>query len=385
MMKICNIPNYSMAQKLAYDTISDSEINALPISIKKLIKTYPNLYLQKYSVFARENNLNMEETIEILDSEDGCLWRRDTNDYIILYNDLINNKGRIRFTLAHELGHYILKHNEKTNKTILNRYSLTVEEYDNFEKEANYFAKRLLAPIPLVDRYLNEWNKIYENDVEDIFSTSYTVALYVINGLNKRYQYANIIKESHVLEENFENFLYKDLQTVICNKCSASIDKKYSYCGICGSPTMKETKKLDFYLNRERRLNSMNYKKIALNKEGIASQCPICKNDDLNPDKEICDICGTYIKNKCSGIYPDDVQNYNGPPPPNFLEGCNNILKGNSRFCSDCGCMSTFYIYEVLKPWKNELDDAGSNLISMTGDPLAMDFVNNNNINDVPF
>lgn len=209
-MTIYNQPNYANAQKLAYDLVIQSGQNLLPMSMKKLIRSFENLHIQKYTVFAKKQGLSMDDMYELVDSEEGCLWMRSDGTYLILYNDTITNSGRIRFTLAHELGHYILKHNEKTGKTILPRYSLSDVEYDIFEKEANYFAKRLLAPIPLVDLYIANWKKILPSCIEFAFDTSYTLANYVIKDLIKRRDNANIISEKHPMIDSFIDFVNID-------------------------------------------------------------------------------------------------------------------------------------------------------------------------------
>lgn len=61
-----------------------------------------------------------------------------------------HHKNRQRFTLAHELGHYVLHHGEKSdNKNTLYRNGTTNPD----EVEANAFAAELLMPKGIV-RYL---------------------------------------------------------------------------------------------------------------------------------------------------------------------------------------------------------------------------------------
>jgi len=57
------------------------------------------------------------------------------NRRIILYNEAVP-LGCIRFTIAHEIGHYVLKHQD--------------EQDAGAEKEANCFARNLLCPVPVV-------------------------------------------------------------------------------------------------------------------------------------------------------------------------------------------------------------------------------------------
>ncbi|QLI46243.1 ImmA/IrrE family metallo-endopeptidase [Bacillus pumilus] len=142
--------------------------------------------MKTYSWYASTHNLTIEETCEHFESDEGCCWyRKSKGSYVIFYNDRIENKGRVRWTIAHEIGHFILKHNEITNKTIFNRNSLTSDEYDVFEKEANCFARNLLAPQSL----MYELRPTNPNVVSDIFNISLEAAKNILdffnNGLKK--------------------------------------------------------------------------------------------------------------------------------------------------------------------------------------------------------
>lgn len=57
------------------------------------------------------------------------------NKRIILYNETVP-LGCIRFTIAHEIGHYVLRHHDEHDPGV--------------EKEANCFARNLLCPVPVV-------------------------------------------------------------------------------------------------------------------------------------------------------------------------------------------------------------------------------------------
>ena len=84
-----------------------------------------------------------------LDSIEGCLVRqKDTNDWLILLNDNIENARRLRFTHAHELGHFMC-HRDKQDM-----FEDSVDSLNDFnreiELEANTFASWLLMPANIV-------------------------------------------------------------------------------------------------------------------------------------------------------------------------------------------------------------------------------------------
>jgi Zn-dependent peptidase ImmA (M78 family) len=78
--------------------------------------------------------------------EGALLKKEESNQWVMLYNPSIESTGRILFTKAHELGHYVLhkslKDGFKCGKEDIQSYSS-----DSIEAEANRFSSYLLMPI----------------------------------------------------------------------------------------------------------------------------------------------------------------------------------------------------------------------------------------------
>lgn len=353
-------PDFGHAQDCAYKTVYDSNQESLPLSIKKLIKSFPNLYLQKYTVFAKKRELSLQETFEILDSEEGCLWRRNDNTYIILYNDLVKNTGRIRFTLAHELGHFILKHHEKTDKTILSRYSLSDDEYDVFEKEANYFAKRLLAPVPLIDLYTANWNEINADTIEWAFDVSRTVSHFIINELSKRKKNTGIIRIGHPMVDNFIDYINMDTRSQICLNCKTRQLQTNSFCRTCGESKFIASTPKNYPTFYSERKIIMNYSKIETNDNNTPIQCPKCHSEGLEDNFNYCPWCATFIHNICLGSedYRYYQDSYNNMIEHSLLDqsknGCGKYLDGGYRYCPDCGSETSYFHQKILLNWETE-------------------------------
>ncbi|MFR3216428.1 MAG: ImmA/IrrE family metallo-endopeptidase [Dysgonomonas mossii] len=97
----------------------------------------------------------------------------------ISINSDIKYKGRRRFTLAHELGHFELHHNQNT---YLDDTPLTLDYFQsgNQEYEANRFATELLMPTDLFKSYVH--NKCFSPDllrnIAEYFETSITSATF---------------------------------------------------------------------------------------------------------------------------------------------------------------------------------------------------------------
>lgn len=129
---------------------------------KTEIENTVNQILQKYNVTAcpakelkrimeGEDILFFEDVFDD-DNFDGLLIKNNNDQFCIYVNTQINFKPRHNFTIAHELGHYFLKHELKDGSLICNRYGISEnnsEDNDNLEQEANYFAANLLMPINL--------------------------------------------------------------------------------------------------------------------------------------------------------------------------------------------------------------------------------------------
>ena len=83
------------------------------------------------------------------DSFEGCLLKtKNTGKWTILLNESTKNKRRLRFTYAHELGHFMchrhMQDRFEDSETTLNDFST------NIEKEANAFASWLLMPANII-------------------------------------------------------------------------------------------------------------------------------------------------------------------------------------------------------------------------------------------
>ncbi len=87
------------------------------------------------------------------------------NPPTIYYNDMINSKGLQRFTVFHELKHYVFE-----------------DENEEEDDLADYFSKYFMCPIP----YLLLKNIDSPNEVVSRFGTSLEAAGYICANVNNR-------------------------------------------------------------------------------------------------------------------------------------------------------------------------------------------------------
>lgn len=129
-------PNYNKATNLAYQVLLFYGLHTLPIDLEYLIKRLPaNVRIKSYSDLATLSQQTYADLLPKLPSEKGFFAYQWINaNYLIYYNDLRDNHS-IRFTIAHELGHYFLDHIIENTET---------------DKEANCFARNLLSPYPVI-------------------------------------------------------------------------------------------------------------------------------------------------------------------------------------------------------------------------------------------
>lgn len=183
MVKKTINPNYEEAQSMAYKLIKSYSLIenfTFPIDPKLIIQNTENLALDTYSRLASRTNCSIEDITRITGSNDGISFYDPTeNKYVITYNDLISAEHRKRFTIAHELGHIYLNH--------LTNEHLPKEIYEQQEKEANYFAKRFLVPLPFLTTLLKNTtlDALSKTDISFIFNVSPEVAQYSILNYNR--------------------------------------------------------------------------------------------------------------------------------------------------------------------------------------------------------
>lgn len=287
-----------------------------------------------YSELAKEKGVWIEDIIDAFQSEDGYTIY-DGSNYTIAYNDTIYSKGRIRFTLMHEIGHIYLKHLLDFEETVLTRSTLTENKYKTLENEANSFARNLLAPVMVVKDLDLKTNY----DLVDFFGLSQSAAKVRLKSLLQ--DYLNLSGAFIRFQKDyFRSFIYSVLHSKFCFICDHHfIAEEAEYCSICGSS----------YLINKKGMGKVIYNGHFLDDNSRATICPNCDNEHLNYEGDYCIICGTGIVNKCASTYRTYETGFHNLEP-----SCETLLDGDARFCMKCGNESTFFQQGLLEDWKKE-------------------------------
>lgn len=315
-------------KSIVYSTLLHSNQLSMPVKIGTIIRSYKNIKLITYSSQIKKHGITYKELIISVETQDSyVVYNHSKNKYCIYYNDMdinIVSSNRVRWNLAHELGHVLLKHHELCSKEKLLRNDIFLDNIDDdnykiAELEANYFAQLLLVPHVV----LLGFNIKTQKHLKNICKISDKAA-------NRRYR-EFVEWKSHVNAQDeydkqifhlYYNFIYKRK----CKNCGAGLIQRYGkHCPICGEKNTLEWGDGD----------SMKYPLLETYEDGKLKECPVCHNEETNIEGDFCQICGTNLVNKC--IY----------------DGCSNTdsLPSNARYCPMCGYISSFLNNGLLKAW----------------------------------
>lgn len=325
---------YKFISDYIFRLLTRFEIEEYPINLNNVINCLKsiglNIDIDTYSAFAKFKNTTVDHVVKnTFKSKDGATaFVSQINTYIIFYNDKTSSEGRKRWTISHELGHILLKHYKKMSPVILMRSGLSKIKYKAFEDEADHFAKLLLChPLVLIECNLNSSQQIAQKCRISKQAASNRV-LEVTKNKNRTIRDSN--EWDCLIVDHFYNFINRKH----CMNCDHLFyNKDTIYCPICGQCELKWEDKGMVYDDG-----------FELDENGHVYMCPICQNQDISLDRDHCRICGTYLINQCSNADGHE-EGYN------YIEACGKPAHKNSRYCEYCGSTTTFFNWELLKPW----------------------------------
>lgn len=301
---------------------------SLPIKIKAVARSFPNIRLIPFSKHMRTLNLTYPQMVTFAESKDACTDFYANDDlYYIYYNDIdanITTSNRYRWNIAHELGHVLLKHHINNQKTRIFRSSLTNKEYNMLEAEADYFAQLILVPhVVLIAFKVDNYRSIrYMCKISDPAAK---------RRFNEYSVWRQHINPNDAYDKKLFYLFYSYIYKKECKNCGAALTQRYGkYCPVCGKKTLQWGE------------GKMKYPiKIKVNEKSKALRCPICDNEEISPEGDYCSICGCELTNRCTNV-------------DNFGNGCGALAAANARYCIYCGSETTFSLNKLLIPWDEE-------------------------------
>ena len=331
-----NIPaaaRYDYVSSKATAFLEENLVETLPLDILNLIDE--NRWgLMTYQQLAATNDCSFHDVLTASGSDDGFTVYNGRN-YTIAFNER-RSRGRIRFTLAHEIGHIFLKHFIDFDELVIARGAMSSGQYKVLENEANAFARNILSP--LCTMLIKKWSTTQIMDICQITFDAATTRLDFLRkdlywaGFTRALQYQEAVMEDAILELKYSN------QCFICGHNSSP--NSFVYCPICG-----DKKERDNMYHFE--IDVMVYDDgIDLLPDGRAGSCPRC-GCPTNWEGEFCSICGFCLVNRCTeGNYEDFITG----------EKCNHdnsFAAGYVRYCNFCGSPMTFLKAGALPEWQD--------------------------------
>ena len=142
-------------------------INEIPLSAQEVLQNYWDGSIPiNPARIAKKLGVNVIVDDSLSDIEGQFAYEDDIPTIRVASSD---HPARMRFTVAHELGHYCLCHNEGARDPYHN-FSGDVRSYK--ERAANQFASALLMPEYLVKRAVREFEITDVQELADAFNVS---------------------------------------------------------------------------------------------------------------------------------------------------------------------------------------------------------------------
>ena len=188
---IKKIPDFHRATIMATELLCRQNLSERILDVKNLRYDKNIVFdtIQNYCVLTGiPITALIEDKYSILN--DGCcLYDKQTDTYIILYNAFDSSFEHQNWTLAHEVGHIYLGH--KSDGPIE-------------EVEAHYFASQLFMPEFTLFMMKKEYGMFNAHDLTEIFGVSYAAAKKRIKNFEKRTLFNGSRKDVSIWEQQVE-------------------------------------------------------------------------------------------------------------------------------------------------------------------------------------
>lgn len=145
---------FERAVTKAYECLVERDVRTLPVDVEGLLRAQRNTHV--LSVEQASEKLNKPLWLLNKDLQIAEAWTYRMVDeagemhYVVLLRREAIHPARLRFNMAHELGHIVLGHDGGN---------------DNEEREADCFAIHLLCPAPVMREMMNGQHLVWAEQV----------------------------------------------------------------------------------------------------------------------------------------------------------------------------------------------------------------------------
>lgn len=312
---------FDFCRERARDFIRAVGIDQLPVDPFTIYENSPWLlltYPQAKRVLHKRDPLSIRR----INADARTKRWRDSGLCLTVY-DATRRRERVRFTLAHEIGHIVLGHLSEFRET--DGGGLTREQNETLEREANAFAAELLTPLPV----LRAAGARTADDVMMLCDVSRQSAEVREGQLAHAFWRRYCESYRGFYETQFAGYL----QPV----------------AVCGNT--RNMPPLGFQLERPEvpRMEQKQYLYIPTRGDGRFEFCPQCGNTVFSEKAEYCRMCGFHLYNECTNA--DEWVT---------ASDCGHRFLGDARYCELCGAPTTLFRRGVLLAW-DAIVQAGGN------------------------
>lgn len=307
-----------MATRKAREFMYQSGIDSLPVDPFELYTRY-GWKLRSNSYV--ENKYMVRDPFDLRKDKVDAYTFWDGEQYMTVYDDR-QPMARIRWTLAHEIGHIFLGHLLEIRERNISLRGLSEAMYQVLEKEANFFAKELLTPLWL----LKELNVVHREDISMICSVSGQAA-----EIRELELIDHIHKKIHIEARAFYRRQFNEFLTPIAVCAKSDIEIPF---GILNINTFH---RFNFFCEYDDDNSSKRDK------------CPKCGNQSFSINADYCKCCGTYLYWK----------------RPKHIQHCNAINSSDAKHCEKCGS-PTYSLKKGLLPFWLQLLEWNGEQIAVT-------------------
>lgn len=166
-----------------------------PIDVKTIKIPNNNIKFVSYKDYANSVNIDVNILTNNGEFKDAMIYRKDKN-CLILYNNETSNKGRMLWTLAHEMGHLVLNHSDQNEIS---------------EIEANTFASQLLLPQCVLKALFLGGKKITIPYLQSRFGLSVSAAKSCLKLVGKKLENEYEAEYDDIILYKCDNFIKSEL------------------------------------------------------------------------------------------------------------------------------------------------------------------------------
>lgn len=135
-------------QRAANRLVKLAEVFCSALGVNRFPVEVPPLAMEAARIFGWADPITQVQAVNIKGFDGALFPGNDRKEWLLLYNDAVSSPGRVRFTQAHELGHYILHRQFRESFQCSDEDMLKWSKDDkNIEGQADLFASYLLMPL----------------------------------------------------------------------------------------------------------------------------------------------------------------------------------------------------------------------------------------------